>query len=137
MDHPKVHIIKDRIYEGGKYLIVGGANASLTFLIFFLALRVLEWNYLLALIFAWIVGVLFTYTANFLWVFQPDEKFRFNIRFRKYIIISIASITFNLVALRILVAETGADPFWIQMGLMIPIVVLNFIAIKLWSMRKA
>lgn len=135
-NQPKININKKRVYEAAKYLMVGGANASLTFLIYFIALKVFEWNYLLALVFAWTVGVFFTYTANFLWVFRPDERFRFNIRFRRYIIISSTSIILNLVALRILVTKTGEDPFWIQVGLMIPIVVLNFIAIKFWSMRK-
>lgn len=129
-------LVKQQALEITKYLAVGGVNFILTFIIYFLGLRVFGWHYLLALIFAWLSGVLFTYTANFRWVFRPEKTFRFNIRFRKYIIISSACLIVNLAALKVLVVWGEVDPFWAQAVLIVPVVVFNFFATKLWSMSK-
>ncbi|WP_170426122.1 GtrA family protein [Ruegeria arenilitoris] len=118
-----------------KFLVVGGTNFWLTMAIFLAALNWLQFHYLLALLTSWFLGMLFTYTWNYIWVFKPSERFQFGRNFVKYLLAGSASIGLNLVALRFLVENWEIDPFWTQMALIPFIVIFNFLTAKFWSLR--
>ena len=122
--------------ETTKFIIVGGANFVLTFVIFFALFKILHINYLVALSASWAVGILFSYVLNFTWVFKPEERVQFKARLAKYFLASLVSLLLNLLTLRWLVGLTGYDPFWVQCALMPLIVVFNFSTAKFWSLRK-
>ena len=63
--------------EATKFTLVGAANFVLTFVVFTLLLKAFSLHYLLSLFVAWVVGMSFSYTLNFLWVFKPEEKIQF------------------------------------------------------------
>lgn len=126
----------DLTIEITKFTLVGGANFILTFVVFTVLLNMLHTHYLLALAGAWLCGVVFSYLLNFIWVFKPEDCIKFDRRYLKYMISGLISLTLNMVALHILVEETGLDPFYVQVLLMPFVVTFNFVAAKFWSMRK-
>ena len=127
-----MHTIK---VEATKFTLVGAANFVLTFVVFTLLLKAFSLHYLLSLFVAWIVGMSFSYTLNFLWVFRPEEVIQFKARFLKFSLASALSIGLNLLALRVLAERTAWDPLYVQLGLIPFIVALNFSTAKYWSLR--
>ena len=118
-----------------KFLLVGGVNLWLTGAVFLAALHWLHFHYLVALPVSWFIGMLFTYTWNYIWVFKPSERFRYGLNFIKYLAAGSASIVLNLIALRLLVETWDPDPFWTQMALIPFFVIFNFLTSKFWSLR--
>ncbi len=119
-----------------RYLVIGGINAVLTFLVFVAVLYVLHIHYLLALIAAFLAGTVFTYVFNFIWVFRPEAGFTFRKRFFKYLLPNTVTFLVNLAALYALVDYGGGDPFLCQIGLMAVIVATNFLFAKYWAFRR-
>jgi putative flippase GtrA len=123
--------------EATKFTLVGAANFVLTFVVFTLLLKAFSLHYLLSLFVAWVVGMSFSYTLNFLWVFKPEEKIQFKRRFLRFFLASALSVGLNLLALRLLIERTAWDPFYAQLGLIPFIVGFNFSTAKYWSLRAA
>ena len=123
--------------EAGKFTIVGAVNFALTFIIFTNFLKVLEVNYMLSLLVAWIVGICFSYVLNFSWVFKTEPIVQFKSRFPKYILANLLSIALNLLILHCLVEGAHYDPFYVQLALIPFIVVFNFLTAKFWSLRPS
>lgn len=121
--------------EAIRFLLVGGANFVLTFVVFFFLLKILRVNYLFALSASWAVGMLFSYALNFTWVFKPEEQLQFRARLAKYFLANLVSLLLNLLALHWLVEITAYDPFWVQFALIPLIVVFNFSSAKFWSLK--
>lgn len=123
--------------EATKFTIVGAVNFALTFIVFTVMLKVLGVNYLLSLVAAWVVGMLFSYALNFTWVFKPEQTIQFKARFFRFFLASVLSIVLNMLALSYIVERTDFDPFYIQMALIPIIVVFNFATAKFWSLRPS
>lgn len=121
--------------EAIRFLLVGGVNFVLTFVVFFALFKILHINYLVALSASWATGMLFSYALNFTWVFKPEERLQFRARLAKYFLANLVSLLLNLLTLRWLVGMTGYDPFWVQCALIPLIVVFNFSTAKFWSLR--
>lgn len=122
--------------EVTKFSLVGAANFILTFIIFTVMLKVIMVNYLLALGAAWIVGTLFSYALNFVWVFRPEKNIQFNARLIKFSLAGLLSIALNMLALRYLVDHTDADPFYLQLLLIPFVVIFNYSTAKFWSLKS-
>ena len=118
-----------------KYIIVGTLNFFFTVGIFFILLRVLNINYLLSFSLTWIIGLLFTYILNFLWVFKTADKIDFKKRLFKYFIVYVSSYTVNIISLNILVSKFNFDPFYIQFAIIPIVIFINFFGFKYWSLK--
>jgi putative flippase GtrA len=123
--------------EVTKFTLVGAANFALTFIVFTAMLKVLGVNYLLSLVAAWVVGMLFSYVLNFAWVFKPEQKIQFRARFFRFFLASILLIALNILALSYIVERTHFDPFYVQMILIPFIVIFNFSTAKYWSLQRS
>lgn len=118
-----------------KYLLLGGTNFLLTLGCFAFLTKVMNTNYLLSLIAAWLVGMIFMYVTNFLWVFTANGSLQFDARFLRFIGVGVLSISANTAALGVIVEHWLTDPFWTQMALMPLVVLINFTATKYFSLR--
>lgn len=118
-----------------KFTLVGLVNTVLTFVIFFVLLRVFDINYIVALTATWAVGIIFSYLLNFSWVFKPEQNLQFKERFVKYLLSYLLSFALNIFALNYIVEHSGFDPFYIQTALIPFIVIINFTTSKFWSLR--
>lgn len=122
--------------EATKFTLVGAANFALTFIVFTAMVKICGVNYLLSLVAAWVVGMIFSYVLNFAWVFKPEQKIQFSTRFLRFFLVSVLSIALNLLALSYIVDRTDFDPFYVQIALIPFIVVFNFSTAKYWSLRR-
>jgi putative flippase GtrA len=123
--------------EATKFTLVGAANFALTFIVFTAMVKICGVNYLLSLVAAWVVGMIFSYVLNFAWVFKPEQKIQFSTRFLRFFVVSVLSIALNLLALSYIVDRTDFDPFYVQIALIPFIVVFNFSTAKYWSLRRS
>jgi putative flippase GtrA len=123
-------------HEVSRFAVVGGVNFVLSLVIYYGLLRILHVHHLLALLASWAAGMVFSYVANFTWVFKPEEKLRFRDRFAKYLAASTVSISLNLLSLHALVKFAQLDPFYVQCALIPLIVAFNFSTAKFWSLKK-
>ena len=119
--------------EAVKFTIVGALNFVLTLAVFTAALKVFHVNYLLSLVTAWAVGLIFSYSLNFSWVFASERKIEYKKNFPKYFLANLVSIGTNMSVLHYIVAHTGFDPFDVQMALIPCIVIFNFCTAKYWA----
>ena len=87
--------------EATKFTLVGAANFALTFIVFTAMLKVLAVNYLLSLVAAWVVGMLFSYMLNFAWVFKPEQKIQFRARFVRFFLASASVDSIEHVGLEL------------------------------------
>lgn len=122
--------------EFSKFTVVGVLNFVFTFVLFYISVKVLSINYLIALMAVSLLGMLFTYSLNYLWVFKPEQKISFKGRLLRYILSGMLSISLNLWLLEYLVVRTKFDPFYVQTALIPLIVIFNFCTSKFWSLRQ-
>lgn len=123
--------------EATKFMVVGATYFVLTFCVFTVMLKIFELNYVLSLISSWIVGMIYSYILNYVWVFKPEDKFQFRDRFVRYFFASGVSIALNIVALSSIVESTGAAPFYVQTALIPFIVIFNYSTAKFWSLASS
>jgi putative flippase GtrA len=123
--------------EVTKFTLVGAANFVLTFVVFTAMLKVLYVNYLLSLVAAWAVGLIFSYVLNYTWVFKPEQQIQFNARFCRFFLASVLTIALNVLVLSYIVEHTAYDPYYVQIALIPFIVVFNFSTAKYWSLRPS
>jgi len=123
--------------EGLKYLFIGGLSTIFSFIVFTICLYGFKIHYVVSFLIAGILSILLTYTLNFIWVFKPEDKFQLKKRFINYFWTNFLAFLVNLFILHYIVSKTGYDPLYVQMVIMIPIVTINFLVAKFWSMKKA
>ncbi|WP_137808356.1 GtrA family protein [Pseudomonas sp. G(2018)] len=128
--------VKNLRLEFSKFTLVGGVNFVFTFILFYLCVRILKINYLVAIVLVSLLGMVLTYCLNHSWVFKPEDKLDFKSRFLKYLFSGFLSIGLNVLALHYVVSKTGFDPFYVQIALIPLIVVFNFSTAKFWSLRR-
>lgn len=56
------------------YVIFGVLTTLVNYVVYFLCLDLLSWNYLVVNVLAWIISVLFAYVTNRLWVFESKAQ---------------------------------------------------------------
>lgn len=117
-----------------KYSIVGILNAVLTITIYIVLLNVIRFNYLISFTLAWMIGVLFTYVVNFIYVFKPEEKLTFKKRLLKYFLVYLTSYIISAGLLSLLVDYFMFDPVISQFFVIPIIVAINFTGIKYWAL---
>ncbi|MCX7113467.1 MAG: GtrA family protein [Proteobacteria bacterium] len=123
--------------EFSKFTVVGAVNFVFTFVLFYLLVKVLQTNYLIALVAVSLLGMILTYLLNYKWVFKPEKELAFKGRLPKYIFAGCLSIALNSVALGYIVERTAFDPFYVQTALIPFIVIFNFSTAKFWSLRRS
>ena len=118
-----------------RYFFVSGLNFVLTFCVFTLSLKVFDISYPISLTLAFLTGNVFTYVLNYIFVFRVGTKFSVA-PFAKYIFANAFSFGVNLTALVFIVESFSVDPFWTQVVLIAPIVAINFLSAKFWSLKE-
>ena len=118
-----------------RFLAVSAVNFVFTFLVFTLALMVFRFDYVVSLVAAWFVGMIFMYVTNFVWVFRLRDPLTFDSRFLKFLAVGLISITLNALALRYAVERLDVRPFLAQWLLLPAVAAFNFTASKFFALR--
>ncbi len=119
-----------------KFVLVGALNAAFTFVLYWILLKPLSMSYLVAYPLSWFCGVIMTYVINFLWVFKPEQKLEFRRRFKKYVVVYLTSLLVGQGGIMLLHQLIDIDPFWLAFFVVPIVVIINFIGIKYWALRK-
>ena len=119
-----------------KFTLVGAANFVLTFIVFTTMLKIMGVNYVISLAVAWVVGIIFSYVLNYIWVFKPEKVIQFKAPFIRFFLAGLFSVGLNILALSYLAEHTVFDPFYLQLALMPFIVIFNFVTAKFWSLKR-
>jgi len=118
-----------------KYLFVGVGNLIFTLALYVFFLNLLNFRYEVAFSLSWLLGVLFTYLINFIWVFKPEEKITFRKRLPKYFLVYLIACILNMLLLKLLVEHFYFQPLISQIFIIPLIVLINFTGIKYWAMN--
>lgn len=118
-----------------KFTIIGFVNTVFTFIVFYLLLKILNINYIIALSITWILGIFFSYLFNFLWIFKPEQYLQFKERFVKYLLCYFLSFALNIFILNYIVEHNNFEPLYVQTALIPFIAIFNFSTTKYWSLR--
>jgi len=118
-----------------KYSFVGIGNLIFTLVLYILFLNVFHLRYEFAFTLSWLLGVLFTYLINFIWVFKPEEKITFKKRLPKYFFVYLLSYLLNMLLLKLLVDNFSFQPLISQLFIIPLIVLINFTGIKYWALK--
>jgi len=118
-----------------KYLFVGIGNLIFTLALYVFFLNLLNFRYEVAFSLSWLLGVLFTYLINFIWVFKPEEKITFRKRLPKYFLVYLIAYILNMLLLKLLVEHFYFQPLISQIFIIPLIVLINFTGIKYWAMN--
>ncbi len=118
------------------YLLVGSGNAVLTIGIYTILIKFAGIDYKISFSVSWLIGVIATYIINHLWVFKPEEKLKFKLRFGKYIFVYMTSYLASLYLIFLLVENILIDPILAEFIVIPVIVIINFVGIKYWVMNK-
>lgn len=119
-----------------KFAAVGLLNLVLTFAIYSILLKILNIGYLIALCVTWVFGIVFSYTLNFVWVFTPEARLRYNERFLKFCFSYLISFVLNMIILHYCVEKLNFDPLVVQALLFPLLAISNFATSKFWSLRR-
>lgn len=123
--------------EFSRFAVVGAANFVVTFVLFYLLVQIVAINYLIALIGVSLIGMIFTYSFNYMWTFKTEDKLVFRERLLKYVISGVSSISLNAAALGYIVESTNFSPFYTQLALIPVIVIFNFSTARFWSLKPS
>ncbi len=85
-----------------KYLLSGGFNTLVTYLMYLLLLNIMNYN--MAYSISYVAGILLSYYLNSVFVFQEKISLR---KFIKYPVVYIVQYLINLVLLNILIEYAG------------------------------
>lgn len=117
-----------------KYVLVGGFNYVSSLLFFVFLTKVIGINYLIVFTITWIYGILITYCLNYLWVFKPEKRLIFKIKFLKYFIVYITSFSLNFIALHWIVENIYRDPIMVQLVILPFVMLFNFLGFRNWAL---
>lgn len=119
-----------------RFAVVGIVNLILTFFIYWIFLKIFNIGYLVSLCVTWVFGLLLSYILNFIWVFTPEARLKFNERFLKFCFTYLTSFFINISVLKYSVEQFELDPLFVQALLFPLLAAFNFIASKFWSLKR-
>ena len=122
-----------------KFLVVGGSNTLLTFLLYVFLIHS-NWNFKIALLVSYAAGISLGFLFNLLWTFkvgpstENSEKYS---KFGKYIIVYIVVFLLNLAILNWLVSNRLLDAIWGQVVAVGIATLISFLLQNSWVFKAS
>jgi putative flippase GtrA len=111
-----------------RYLLVGGSSFLLEYGSFYILLELFDVNYLIANSIVYSTVTAINFSLNRLWTFHSTKKLQLQIS------LYLSLLTFNFIAsnvmLYILTGQLGIPPLWSKIGVMVMVVLWNFVIYK-------
>ncbi|MEK3880306.1 GtrA family protein [Paenibacillus sp. FSL M7-0420] len=118
-----------------KFVIVGILNTIVGLSVYTLYLKLIQDNYLQALILSHVIGVVHSYLWNNRWTFQQK---RYNAKSgMKFVFVYIVTFFVNLFLLALLVDTIGMNKLIAQAIALFLTTVVSFFGHKYWSFRSS
>lgn len=125
-----------------RFIIAGGANTAITFVLYVLLIRV-GVNYNLALIITYLIGIVLGFLINRLWTFSVSQEKAGNsdarigsksasIQFARYFLVYVLVFAVNFLVLNMLVRMFQFDPVVSQLVAVGLSTIFSYLLQKLW-----
>lgn len=119
------------------YIIFGVLTTLVNYIVYFLCLDLLKWNYLVVNVLAWVISVLFAYVTNRIWVFESKAK---GWRVLKEMVLFFASRLTSLGAetllLFLMVDTAHFNNGFSKIVAGVVVIIINYVLSKLIVFRK-
>lgn len=116
-----------------KFCLVGGSGYVVNLAVYSCCVRLLGVHYLAAAVCSFLVAVSSNYALNRVWTFCGGRR-HVATQGARYLLVSVAALAANLVALSALVAG-GATELVAQAAAIVLVTPLSFVGNKLWTFR--
>ncbi len=126
--------ISDNLTKFIKFSIVGFVNTASSYLLYFVLLKFVRINYLVASAISYVLGILISYFGNKYWTFRIFRS-GWRLEFIKFVILNIAGLAINTLIMIILVRNYKSDPLIAQIIAMSVVIFYNFFGSKFWVFR--
>ena len=124
---------KENIIKFFKFALVGFSNTLVNYLVFLLIFKVFGIFYMFASAIGYITAVFNSYFWNLRWTFKSTHSVNV---LGKFIIVNIASLSVNLLIMRILVEIILIDELISQIFAIIGALIINFSGNNLWTFKQ-
>lgn len=108
-----------------KYLLSGGFNTLVTYLLYLLLLNVMNYNFSYSI--SYVAGILLSYYLNSVFVFQEKISLR---KFIKYPIVYVVQYLINLLLLNILIEYAGLSSKIVPIIAIVVTIPITFVLTK-------
>jgi putative flippase GtrA len=116
-----------------RFIIIGTFNTLISYLTYYLFYSILNYNYLLSLVLAYIIGVLNSYIWNSKWTFQKNKLCCK--RLSKFVLVYISTFIINLLVLVPTVEFLKFNALLSQGFALIVATIVSFLGHKHWSFK--
>ncbi len=133
----KFHICREKYKSFLRFVIVGGINTGVDFLVFTL-LNLLGVNYLLCQLAGYGAGILNSFILNKLWTFEASRsKFNTSLQFLKFAGTNLVTLGISMLGLRFLNGSLHMDLLAAKAIVTLFIQALNYMAYKHFVFGKS
>lgn len=131
------HLIK-RYKEPIAYIVFGVLTTVVNIVVYYLTADIIEIHYLISNVIAWIASVLFAFVTNKLWVFESKSWHGkiVLVEMGNFFLARVATGILDMVFMWLLVDVVVIEEMIAKVGVNVLVIVLNYVASKLWIFRK-
>lgn len=131
------HLIK-AYKEPIMYIIFGVLTTVVNIVVYYLMADIIEIHYLVSNVIAWIASVLFAFVTNKLWVFESKswQGKKVLVEMGNFFLARAATGVMDMILMWCLVDVVVIDEMIAKVGVNVLVIILNYVASKLWIFRK-
>lgn len=118
-----------------KFLIVGGAGTAINYAAFWILYRKADWNYLIASITGYLIGLVLAYIFNKKWTYSVSSEQK-NIFIHKYLLVYLFSLGASTLFLKFLVEYVQINPLFSNIFAIGLATILNFLGTNFLVFRN-
>lgn len=124
--------------ESIMYLVFGGLTVGVNIATYIGLTRIIELNYMVANIIAWIVAVIFAYITNKFFVFESNNtEIKFLIKeFTSFVSCRLLSGVMEMILMYVMIDMMGINDFITKIFTNILVIVLNYVLSKVIIFKK-
>lgn len=124
--------------ESIMYLVFGGLTVGVNIATYIGLTRIIELNYMVANIIAWIVAVIFAYITNKFFVFESNNtELKFLVKeFTSFVSCRILSGVMEMILMYVMIDMMGINDFITKIFTNILVIVLNYVLSKVIIFKK-
>ena len=124
--------------ESIMYLVFGGLTVGVNIATYIGLTRIIELNYIVANIIAWIVAVIFAYITNKFFVFESNNtELEFLIKeFTSFVSCRLLSGVMEMILMYVMIDMMGINDFITKIFTNILVIVLNYVLSKVIIFKK-
>ncbi|CEI73904.1 MULTISPECIES: GtrA family protein [Romboutsia] len=124
--------------ESIMYLVFGGLTVGVNIATYIGLTRIIELNYMVANIIAWIVAVIFAYITNKFFVFESNNtELKFLIKeFTSFVSCRLLSGVMEMILMYVMIDMMGINDFITKIFTNILVIVLNYVLSKVIIFKK-